>query len=324
MINKKIFKIFILLYLLSIVLFSCKGIQIQNSKQASIEEFSRGQVMIFVKEEKNKYETAFGKEVWNIKSEKGNQTYKDYVLSNIKKYVESLVVLNIYANENGLTISSQDINKISEATTEYYDNLTDDDIKYMQCSKEDIEQMFIDYRLASLSIDQMTKNSNIELSISETKVIETNYIVVDDYETATKILDGIKGKGANFNYYANAYTKSENKNIEMIISRGDDMSVIFPEVFYLASGEVSDILEYQNRYYIFKCISDYKEKESKERRAKILSLLKNKEFNEQYLNYYESNKVLLGATYWKDIDLSYDGFVSDVSFYDIYVKYFGA
>ena len=323
MIRNRIIKILISSYLLIFVLCACRGIQIQNSKQASIEEFTKGQVMIFVKEEKNKYETAFGKEVWNIKSDTGNQTYKDYVLSNVKKYIESLMVLNLYTQDNGISLSSQELTQIDNATDEYYASLNDNDLSYMECSREDIEQMFIDYRLATLAIDQMTKNSDIELSISETKVIETNYIVLNNRETAEKILEGIKGKGANFSYYANTYTMEENKNIQKIISRGDDMSVIFPEVFYLASGEVSDILEHQNRFYIFKCISDYKEKESKERRIKILSLLKNKEFNEQYLNYYESNKILLGASYWKDIDMSSGDNLSNISFYDIYEKHFG-
>ena len=63
MIRNRIIKILISSYLLIFVLCACRGIQIQNSKQASIEEFTKGQVMIFVKEEKNKYETAFGKEV---------------------------------------------------------------------------------------------------------------------------------------------------------------------------------------------------------------------------------------------------------------------
>lgn len=323
MIRNRLIKSIILCYLLVLVLYSCRGIQIQNSKQASIEEFTKGQVMIFVKEEKNKYENAFGKEVWNIKSDKGTQTYKDYVLSNVKKYIESLMVLNLYTQNNGISLSTQEMSKINNATNEYYLSLNDNDLSYMECTKEDIEQLFIDYRLATLAIDQMTKNSDIELSISETKVIETNYLVVNDRKTAEKILEGIKGKGANFNYYANTYTIEDNKNTQMVISRGDNMSIIFPEVFYLASGEVSDILEYQNRYYIFKCICDYKEKESKERRIKILSLLKNKEFNEQYINFYESNKILLGASYWKDIDISLGDNLSNTSFYDIYDKYFG-
>ena len=321
MIRNNIFKILLAMIILS--LCSCRGIQIQNSKQASMEEFSKGQVMIFVKEEKNKYENAFGKDVWDIKSDKGNQTYKDYVLSNVKKYVESLMVLNLYTQYNGISLSTQDMENIVNATNEYYQSLSDNDLYYMECTKDDIEQMFIDYRLATLAIDEMTKNSDIELSISETKVIETNYLVVNDKETAEKILEGIKGKGANFNYYANTYTVEDNKNTNMVISRGDDMSVIFPEVFYLASGEVSEILEYQNRYYIFKCVSDYKEKESKDRRVKILSLLKNKEFNEQYLNFYESNRVMLGSTYWNEIDMSYGEGLSTVSFYDIFDKYFG-
>lgn len=320
-INNSIF--LIISIIISLLLNSCSGIQIQNSKQASIEELTKGEVMIFVCEEKNKYENAYGYNVWNIKSEKGNLLYKDYVLSNIKKYVESLLVLNQYCLDNGIIISNADMQKLTEAANYYYDQLSIDDKEYMECTKDDIFNIFIYYHLAVLAIRQMTKNSDIELSIAETKVIKTKYIVMDDLETAEKVLEGVKGKGANFDYYANTYTKEENKKMDLTIMRGDDMSIVFPEVFYLASGEISNILEYQNRYYIFKCISDYMEKESKERREEILLLLKNKEFNEQYHNYYEKNKTMLGASYWNEIDLAAIGNFKSQNFHEIYNLYLG-
>ena len=71
--------ILILATILSLI--SCKGIEFENQKIAKAEEFSRGETMIFVAEEKNRYENKFGQSLWNLKSGDGNLFFKDYIVS---------------------------------------------------------------------------------------------------------------------------------------------------------------------------------------------------------------------------------------------------
>ena len=319
--NVKYFvKNLIFLFLIILIITSCKGVELSNSKVSSAQEFTYGQVMMLSVEEKNKYENKFGTQIWTIKNGAGNRNYKDYVVNNIKLYVEKLMTLILYAKKNSIAPSNKDREKINDATKEYLSLLNNDDLDYINCSEQDVYNLYYNYRTVCLAIDDMTKNSNIELSISEAKVIRTQYIVTSSKEQAEKVRNGLMQEGASFAYYARQY--SEDKTIEMTIKRGDSMSVLFPEVFYLATNEVSQVLTNSGKYYIFKCTDDYLKQETRERKEEILSNLKNKEFNEQFGLFEKENRVLSNASFWSSIDLAKGDRCKVNNFYKIYDKYF--
>lgn len=309
-----------IIILLILLLTSCKGVEFSNSKVSSAQEFTYGQVMILSVEEKNKYEDKFGTQIWTIKNGNGNRNYKDYVVNNIKLYVEKLMTLILYAKKNNIAPTNKDREKLMKATKDYVDGLTNDDLDYIMCSEQDVYNLYYNYRTVCLAIDDMTRNSNIELSISEAKVIKAQYIVTNTKERADEIRKGVLQAGASFAYYARQY--SEDKNIEMTIKRGDNISVLFPEVFYLATNEVSQVLTNSNKYYIFKCTNDYLKQETRERKEEILSNLKNKEFNEQFALFEKENRVLSNASYWSSIDFAKGDRCKTNNFYAIYDKYF--
>ena len=322
MFNMKKFlsKNFYIFIFLSLLISSCKGIKIENSKDSSVEEFSYGQAMILVAEEKYKYQSRFGKEIWNLRSGDGEQLFKNYVVDNIKKFVENIMAIKMLSEIRDISIDGDDINNINKATDEYQSLLTNEDIDFLKCNRDDIYNMFYDFHLSRLVIDDLTKNSNVELSISESKVIKVQYIVVSDYEKAKELKEKVEVKNANFAYYAR--NDSEEDTIDMIIKRGDMISIRFPEVFYLSNGMVSNVLTYRDKYYIFKCVNDYLIDETNKRKNEILNTIKNAAFFEYYDNYLEENSVISNASFWKEIDLV-KGINSNIyGFYDIYYKYF--
>ena len=318
--NKFFVKNYIVTLLVLFLLSSCKGIRIENSKDSSVEEFSYGQVMILVAEEKYKYQSRFGKDIWNLRSGDGEQLFKNYIVDNIKKFVENIMAIKVLSEVRDVNIDNDDIKKINEAVIEYDNLLTEEDREYLKCNKQDIYNMFYDFHLSRLVIDDLTKNSNVELSISESKVIKVQYLVVSDFDKATELKEKVEVKNANFAYYAR--NDSEDDNIEMIIKRGDMISIRFPEVFYLSNGMVSSVLTYRDKYYLFKCVDDYLVEETNKRKNEILNTIKNTAFFEYYNNYLEENSIISNAEFWKEIDLAKGSDSNINGFYDIYYKYF--
>lgn len=315
--KKNFIKILILAFLL---LTSCKGIVFENQKTAKAEEFTKGEAMIFVAEEKNKYENKFGKDVWNLKSGDGNQYFRDYVVNSTKKFVEKMMKLKLVAEELNVIIGSNDLEKLKNAALEYERSLTLSDIDYMDCDSNDILKAFTDFHISRVVVDTVSKGVTTELSISEAKVIKVQYIVFETKDAALKTKEDLNARGANFSYFAK--TRSSENEIEMIIQRGDEASLRFPELFYLSSGQVSDVLYSDNKYYLFKCINDYMVDETEERRISILKKMKNDAFDENYRKYDEEFQLKSNSTYWKDINLL-DGFACTIHrFEEIYYKYF--
>lgn len=316
---KKCFKNIILI-LFAFSVFSCKGIEFENQKIAKAEELSRAESMIFVAEEKNRYENKFGNALWNLKSGDGSLYFKDYIVSITKAFVEKLMVLKLTAGDLNIIISNADNEKILKASEEYYNLLSFGDKSYIGCTEKDVLNAFTDYHVARLVVDNLSKNASTELSISEAKVIRVQYIVFDDKESADKTAVEVKNKGANFAYFAK--TRSEDTEIEMIIKRGDETSTRFPELFYLSDGQVSEVVQFKNKYYLFKCVEDYLVDETENRRLEVLKSMKNSEFKENFQKYEEMYRIRSNSSYWREIDLQ-EGYDCTIDkFEDIYYKYF--
>ena len=310
----------IILSLVALSLFSCKGIEFENQKIAKAEEFSRAETMIFVAEEKNKYENKFGYALWNLKSGDGSLFFKDYIVSITKGFIEKMMVLKLTAEDLNIIVSNADNEKIAKASEEYYDALSYADKNYIGCNEDDVLKAFTDYHIARLVVDNLSKNASTELSISEAKVIRVQYIVFEDKEAAAKTAEEVKNKGANFAYFAK--TRSKETEIEMIIKRGDETSTRFPELFYLSDGQVSDVIQFKNRYYLFKCVEDYLVDETENRRLEVLRSMKNSEFDEKFKKYEETYKIKSNSSYWREIDLQEGRDCTIDKFEDIYYKYF--
>lgn len=316
---KKIIIVFLNLLLVFSIL-SCKGIEFENQKIAKAEEFSKGEAMIFVVEEKNKYENRFSESLWDLKSGDGNLYFRDYVVSITKSFIEKLMTLKLTAIDLNIILSTADEEKLRLASEDYLNSLTSKDLNFIKCDESDIYNAFKDYHTARLVIDNLSKNASTELSVSEAKVIKVQYMVFEKKETAEKLIEQLKAKGANFAYYAK--TRSLDTEIEMIIKRGDELSTRFPELFYMNKGQTSGVLQFKNRYYIFKCVDDYLEDETEERRIEVLKVMKNNEFKENFKKYDEQYNIKSNSTYWKNINLK-DGLDCDVENFEIiYYKYF--
>lgn len=310
----------IILVLVASSLFSCKGIEFENQKIAKAEEFSRAEAMIFVAEEKNKYENKFGYSLWNLKSGDGSLYFKDYIVSITKGFIEKLMVLKLTAEDLNIIISNVDNEKIDNASKEYFNSLSQGDLDYIGCSEEDVKKAFTDYHTARLVIDNLSKNASTELSISEAKVIRVQYIVFDDRESAVKTAEELTKRGANFSYFAKS--RSKETEIEMIIKRGDETSTRFPELFYLSDGQVSEVIQFKNRFYLFKCVEDYLVDETEKRRLEVLRSMKNSEFDEKFKKYEETYNIRSNSSYWREIDLQEGRDCTIDKFEDIYYKFF--
>ena len=312
----------ILVILLIFMLSSCKGIEFEDSSFSHAVELTKGEAMILIADEKNNYENKFGHEVWSLKSGDGRQDFKSYVVLKVKEFVEDIMLYNLVAKDLGVEITDNDKNILKNASDDYYNSLTTGDKSFIGASYDDVYNLFTKYRIANLLVSEFTKNDDIELSISETKVILVQFIEFEDKETAETIKEKLKLKNANFSYYAKTYTKEENNNIEMMVKRGDETSIRFPEIFFLADGEISDVLSYRGRYYIFKCIDDYLENETEERRIEILEKIRRDGFKETFKNYENLYNVKSSSDYWNTIDLSTGEYCTVMNFYKTYNKFF--
>lgn len=315
---------YILLCFLLIFFSSCSGIKIPNVNR-NVEEYKKSEAMIFVSQLKNEYEATFGSEIWDLTSGDGKTRYESYVVSNVKKYLEVIKTLNLYFSneiENSSKVITSTINsQIMRAAQEYLDSLSQGDRNYIGCSLEDVLKMYTEYYKACYVIEYALRNEDDEISVSESKVIRVDQIVMSDRDRAYSVREELNQRGANFAYFARQYSESD--VVSLKIERGDELSGMFPEAFLLDNGEMSDVIEFNKKYYIFKCTDAYDVYETEKRKEYIKKAIRSKAFADFYYEYADQNVIVLKDPYWQEITLKGHPETTTSNFFEIFSKYFG-
>lgn len=298
---------------------SCKPIDIPNPV-VEVDEWSKGMVMIIVAEEKNAFEKAFNKDVWSLKSSTNFESYDNYIIANVKEYVQKLMTVNLMLENSSVGPNTEERVLLENCAKEYYGNLTKGDKEFINCTEQEVFKLYIEYFKATNIANMLIQGADDEISVSEAKVIEVEQIKVDNLEEANEIKNKLMQKGAAFSYYAKQYSKDPITTYE--VERGSLMASHFPELFYLNTGDISDVIEYNGSYYIFKCKNGYKERETLRRRDDIIKAIRQKAFDEQFNKFQVDHKIYLKAPYWDDIKLSIENDCTVNNFFTIYNKYF--
>ena len=161
---------------------------------------------------------------------------------------------------------------------------------------------------------------NLEISDSEAKVITVDQIVLSDAAAAAEALAKAEAQGADFSEVAREY--SEDPVIERSIGRGEEPGACEEAAFSLTSGQISQPVEEKGKYYIIKCVSDYNEAATQERKEGLYQERKREAFGKIYSRFKEENPIAFNREMWNNVKFSKEDKTTTTDFFDVYKKYF--
>lgn len=280
------------------------------------ESYTEAQQMILIATEKNRYQDVYGTEIWDVVIDESGETFQNYLLAQIRSFLKELETMNRLADEHELELTSQEKEQLKELAQEYYDSLTEADIEYMGISQEDAYIMYEQYHRANKLVSELTGDINLEISDSEAKVITVQEIKLDSGDTAQSVYEQVTAEGADFLAVAREYSKDAG---DKQIGRGERLGVYEEVVFNLQTGEISPpIQEDDQTFVIVKCLSDYDEEATLERKERLSLQRKNQAFKQIYDTYAAGHVVETQGDKWEHISFGDDDGSTTTSFFKLY------
>ena len=276
--------------------------------------------MILIANERNRYEKAYSEGIWNVTFGEDHTGLDKLTVQNVKQFMEQLMLLNMLAEERGITVTSQERDLIRQLTDEYMAGLTDGDLQYMGCDRTDVQKLYTDYFTADKLINGITSQVNSEISGSEAKVIKIEQIGTTDLKKAKAILKRVKIDGANFSSMASRYTETD--TIEEILMRGSRGDLIEDIAFRLEEGQISNILQIGEMYYIIKCTDGYSKDATLARKSRLEKALNNQAFQAVFEPYSQEHKIRFSERFWYELDFQEPTESTADDFFDLYEKAF--
>jgi len=301
-----------------LLLSGCRGIELEN-KTEQIEEYTRSQAMIILANERNRYQNAYSEDIWNITVDEKDGTFDKLTVSNVKEYLQKVKLLCLMAQEQGIAVNSRERDLIRQMTEEYMNQMTQADLAYIGCSREDVTKMYTEYYTACKMADSMVKDAAVDISDSEVKVIRIMQIGTADEKKAKAILKKVKIDGSDFNSMASRY--SELGQIELELKKGEKGDLIEKAAFALEEGGISNILCKDGMYYIIKCVNGYDREATDSRKQGIRTALNSLSFRKALEPFEKEHNIVFFENFWKEVDLKSGKDSTIDSFFDIYHMY---
>jgi parvulin-like peptidyl-prolyl isomerase len=235
---------------------------------------------------KNQYESFFGSDFWDEEMEDGT-TYGDMFKEEILEEIKQVKVLALEAEENGVTLTDEELDICQSNAEEYIDSIEEATQELTGITVDTLAEYEADYTLYDKYKNELLEDADVE--IAEDDVRQSDFFILD-FETIDYDDDGEEveytdeEKAAQKKKAEEAYAMlEEGKDIEDVaeefgfdtdvcqLTTGktaeEDQDEYYDEAFETAAfslkeGEYSKVTECNDGYYIIKMITEDNEEET--------------------------------------------------------------
>ena len=229
--------------------------------------------------------------------------------------VYSMVAL---ANAQGVTLTDEQKELAQWAGEDCFKSLTDEEVSYLAITEEQVQDIYEKYALADKLYRVLVQDVNEEVSDDEARIMEVRQIYTTNEEQARKAVADLKAE-TEFSTVAANYNEAD--EIMLTLQRG-----MLPEeaeeiAFSMENGEISDLIETDQGYYIFYCDNKFDEEQTQIHKKDIIEQRKQEAFHSVYDPFLETINSKLNESVWTNISIREMEQYSYEDFYVIYEKY---
>ena len=298
-----------------------------GSKTCTVPE-----IMIYLTTFYNQYADIYGEEMWNY--DFGGVSLEEHAKDVVLSKMAQIKLMNLMAEEREITLSAEEEQKVLEAAALYYEKLEPEIKEQEKITETVVETVYREYALANKVYSNITETADMEISDDEARAVTVQAIYLKNWklknqertplsesellkvlQMAKDALDCAK-EGQDFETLAIKY--SDDKQYVKSFARGS-VEPHFEEVlFSMDTGDISNVIETKDGYYIVKCIRtmDY---EATQENKKVLAEQRKKEaFTEAYTEVASNIHSQFKDKQWEKLTLQEELHRTDANFFVIY------
>ena len=264
------------------------------------------------------YVTYMGEDVWESDTDGDGQTLEDTTKADIMEMIQSWFVLEAKADEYGVKLDDQMLSQIEETAKQFMADNTQEAIDQLGATQEYVEQMLYYTVLESKIQEVIESQATITVTDEDAAQRTFSYIMlasygetIEDgtYETYTdEKLQEVKAEAqkaadrakTDFDDVAKEF---EYEDTTYSYSPGDEQmdAAILQAADALTEGQVSDLIEGKNGYFVVRLDSEY-DKEASEKNKNSLIAAERVEYYESVLDeYMEAAEITVDEKQWAKV-----------------------
>lgn len=237
-------------------------------------------------------------------SEVDGMTMEEYIKDSVKEEVIRLCAVGNMADGMAVYLTEEENSQALEEAQEAYKEISAlYDLSAHAITITDAESLYIKQALYEKVYAELTGEVTMEISESDTKVIQVNYCLLPEEATLTEaetLRSTINAGEFQTACESAGYTPVMNAQIR----KGDMIAAFESVAFSLGDGEVSECTETIEGIYIIQCVEDYLSAESSANYNAVISQEKKERFEEVYDAYSEGTALRFNSEVWEEISVA--------------------
>lgn len=298
---KNICKTCILLTCAVVLSAGCSVKDFMTSGMSGIREYGKPETMVILTTEKLRYEALYTDQIWSAEIDQEGTAFEQELLSQVHDFLRELKLMSHMAEEKEVALTSQEKESARIAAAQYMEALGAMQAEDFGLELIDMENLYQDYWKAEKLVDELTGDMDLEVSVSEAKVITVSEIALPDCETAEEVLLKVQEENADFSGIAKEYT--ELGAVQKQIYYGLMGEKYEQTAFSLETGGISDVIEENGIFYILKCICDYDVDATRIHKEEMMRQKKNDSFFTTYQTYKAEKPLIEDEDLWKTLSI---------------------
>lgn len=294
------------------------------------------EIMVYLTTFFNEYVDTYGQEMWHY--DFGGVSLEEHVKDVVLSKMTQIKIMNLMAAERNITLNNEEKSQAGTAAESYFVLLTEPLKEQEKITLEVVKKVYEEYALANKVYVTITEAADMEISDDEARTVTAEVIYFKNWKlknkekvtlTEAETLKVLKNAGdvlkkakAGEDFSALAVQYSDDKQTTKSYARGS-VELKFEELlFSMDEGDISNVIELSDGYYIVKCISTMDYEATQKNKVVLAKQRKQEAFSEAYNEIAIDTHSQFRDKQWDLITLNEEIHTSEANFFDIYDEYF--
>lgn len=266
------------------------------------------EVLFYIYQLKSNYEDGLTDAIWEYPIGE-DETMEHYAKERIISQLTQLKIINSQAEKEKHQLSEEEKVEVENKADAYFNNISEEDKKKYGFTNEFIQSIFLEHAVAAKMFDIVAGTVDTTIEEEEVRQATIQYIKVNkdtedktqqkkDKNKAEKLLKEAK-KAKDFEEFAE--TQTVGKAYSITFGKEKMLEDIGEAAFALKTGELSNVIESENGYYIVYCVTENDKEKTAEKKEIILKERQDTAFRESYKEWSSQYKIIVSTPLWEEL-----------------------
>lgn len=281
--------------------------------------------LIYLNAVQKEYEQYYGNDIWSYKVDSEGNTMGKLIKAQVLDQMIYIKVVCKKADELAIVLSEEELLQVEEQTKEYMEKIKGSDLLLYGINTDIARRIYADNLLARKTFEVTTLNVNTDISNEEAAQSRYQTIAIRTYKIdasgkkvfyegneLTELLARVESLRTQAltteNFYKLASDNTEDATmLDFTGGKGDFPEEYEEKVVGLRAGQLSEVIETPDYFYIFYCVTEFDEDATQAKKEEIILKRQEEEFERCYKEWKEQIAIEVNDEVWNAIGFTTKG-----------------